>query len=233
MNTNSNLAILEYANGGLNGGAELDEAAKTHMTEHNEKDYAKAVKAVITEARAAVAEDVKEYKNRVRSYQSHFKINEAEAHRRVAEHDPKMKALYEADPMGPTMIVGQVEPPAVADVTTKPWTPPVHQPIAVIAVANILFGLPRDEFMYITLDQAREALAPYPDLLQRACSEKMDYYARMGIKILGLPGFSSENYAAGFEWARKQYPALAALYSVGKLTSRSLRELLPQILVTD
>jgi len=229
---NQNMEILSYANGNTNGGSAVHEAAREYMSNQGEKDYAKAMLAVIKEARAAVSEDVKEYKNRVRSYQSHFKINEAEAHRRVAQHDPKMRAL-EQDPMGPTMIVGEVALPSKADITVKPWNPPVHEPIAIIQVANILFGLPRDEFMHITLDQAREALAPYPDLLLKASSEKLDAYARAGISILGLPNFSSENYAAGFRWALAKYPALAALYSAGRLTSQALRDLLPQIQIND
>ena len=229
----TNLQILKYADGDLNGGAAVDVAARAYMSKQGEKDYAKAVKAVITEARAAVGEDVQEYKNRVRAYVSQFKITESEAVRRVAQHDPKMKALYEVDPMGPTMIVGEVAPPAVGKVTIQPWTPPVHEPIAIIQIANILFSLPRDENMYITLDQAREALAPYPDLLLKASSEKLDAYARAGISILGLPNFSSENYPAGFRWALSKYPALGALYSSGRLTSQALRELLPQILIND
>ena len=228
----TNLEICSYADGNLTGGAAVDSAARAHMDETGEKNYAKAVEAVIAHARESVAGDVKEYKNRVRSYQSHFKITEAEARRRVARHDPKMRAL-EQDPMGPTMIVGEVAPPAVADVTTKTWEPPVHQAISIIQIANLLFGLPRDEYGYIELAQAREALRTYPDLLQKAASDKLDAYARAGISILGLPNFSSENYAAGFRWAVAKYPALAALYSAGRLSSQALRELLPQIQITD
>ncbi len=229
---NQNIQILEYADGGLNGGAAVHAAAIEHMSKQNEKDYSKAVREVIKEARAAVAEDVKEFGNRVRSYMSEFKINEGEARKRVAQHDPRMRAL-EQDPFGPIMVTGTQPPPSKADITVPAWTPPVHEEIAVIAIANVLFKLPRDPYGFITLSQAAEALRPYPDELQRAASEKLDAYTRAEISIAGLPGFTSENYPNAFKAAARRYPSLAVLYASGRLTSQSLRELLPQVQIVD
>jgi len=228
----TNLEICSYADGNLTGGAAVDSAARAHMDETGEKNYAKAVEAVIAHARESVAGDVKEYKNRVRSYQSHFKITEAEARKRVSAHDPRMKAL-ESDPMGPIIVPGIQAPPSKADITVPAWTPPIHEPIAIIQIANLVFGLPKDEFMYITVDQANEAARPYREVLDRARGDKMDYYARTGISVLGLHGFSSENYAAGFRWAVQKYPDLAAGYATGRMTAQAWRELLPQMLIND
>jgi len=228
----TNLEIVSYADGNPNGGAAVDSAARQYMTEHSMKDYGAAVKAVITEARAAVAEDVKEFRQRTRAYMSEFKITEGEARKRVAQHDPRMKAL-EQDPFGPVMVTDTQPPPAVADVTTKPWTPPVHEPIAVIQIANLLFGLPRDEFGFIELSQAAEALRSYPDILQKAVSEKFDAYTRAEISIQGMAGSVSENYPRAFDAARRRYPALSALYASGRLSSQALRDLLPQIQIND
>jgi hypothetical protein len=163
---------------------------------------------------------------------SHFKINENEAIARVKKHDPRMAALYEGDPFGPIMVTGTQPPPSKADITVQPWTPPIHETIAIIQIANILFGLPRDEFGYITLEQARAALKPYPDELDRAAGDKMDAYAKAEIHIQGMPGSVSENYPAALEAARRRFPALKDLEG-GRISSQGLRELLPQILITD
>jgi hypothetical protein len=135
--------------------------------------------------------------------------------------------------MGPTMVTGISEPRPVADVTTKPWDPPVHQAISIIQIANLLFGLPRDEYGYIELSQAREALRNYPDLLLKAASEKLDAYTRAEMNIAGMPGFVDQNYPNAFNAALRRFPSLAALYSSGRLSSQALRELLPQILIED
>lgn len=233
---NENIAITNYADGHIteDGGAALDRAAKRYMDKSGEKDYRKAINEAIIGARVELREDRAEFRSRTRNYQSHFRINEAEARKRVIEHDPRMRAVYfESDPFGPVNVVGEVAPPAVGKVTVQPWTPPVHEPIAIIQVANLLFGLPRDENMYVTLDQCAQALAPYPDTLDRAAGDKFDGYARTEISIQGKPGSVSENYPAALEAARRRYPALAALWATGRLTSQTLRELLPQILIRD
>jgi len=228
----TNLEICSYADGNLTGGAAVDEAARAHMKETGEKSYAKAMAEVVKTAREAVADDTREFKSRVRAYMSQWKIGEGEARKRVAAHDPRMK-IYEADPFGPVMVTDTPPPPAVGKVTIQPWEPVVHEQPAIFAVANVLFNLPRDEYGFITLSQAAEALRPYPDELQKAASEKMDYYTRGEISIQGMAGSVSENYPRAFDAARRRYPALSALYASGRLSSQSLRELLPQILVND
>jgi len=184
------------------------------------------------EALAVVGENVKEFGGRVRSYQSHFKITGDEAVRRVAQYDPKMKALYESDPFGPVNIIGVQPAPAVANITVPAWTPEVHESLAVSQIANILFNLPRDEFGYNTLDQARWALKPYPDAVDRAAGDTMDARARAEIHIQGMPGSVSENYPRAIEAAWRRFPALKDL-EVGRISSQGLRELLPQILIRD
>lgn len=233
---NENIAITNYADGHIteDGGAALDRAAKRYMDKSGEKNYRKAINEAIIGARAELREDRAEFRSRTRNYQSHFRINEAEARKRVIEHDPRMRAVYfESDPFGPVNVVGEVAPPAVGKVTIEPWEPVVHEQPAIFAVANILFNLPRVPYNFIELSQAAAALRSYPDILQKAVSEKLDAYTRAEISIQGMAGSVSENYPRAFEAARRRYPALSALYATGRLSSQALRDLLPQILIND
>jgi len=234
MNIEAATQIVSYfERGNVAAGNVVNDAAREFMAENGETNYRKALVEVHRNARAEIDEGFDEFGKRGRSYASHFKIGGSEAVARVQKHDKNMAELYELDPMRATNTVGLQPEPAVADITVPQPVIPERFPGAVQQIGVMLFALPRDAEGFITLDQAAAALAPYPDLLQKATSEKMDYYARMGISILGLPGFSSENYNAGFQWAVKKYPSLAALYSTGRLTSQSLRDLLPQIQIND
>lgn len=230
---NTNQEILSYARGNLNGGAAVDLAAREYMKEHSETDYSAAVRTVIADARATVTWDKRDFTRMTRKFAAERGVSGGEAARAVAESNPRMRRIYEQDPMAASEILGVSPPPAVANITNPPWTPPVHESIAINQIVNIVFNLPRDEFGFITLGQAAEALRPYPDLLQRASADKMDFYARSEMSIMGLPGFVSEKYPIAFEGARRRFPSLAALYSSGRLSSQALRELLPQILITD
>ena len=88
--------------------------------------------------------------------------------------------------------------------------------------------------MSISFDQAARVLqSGYLDLLIKAASEKMDYYARSEISILGLPGFSSENYKLGFDSARRKYPALVEIYNAGQISLQGLKDLLPHLQLAD
>jgi len=234
MNIETASQIVSYfEKGNVAAGDVVTAAVREDMNETGEKDFAKSMITVHRKARAEIDEGFSEFGRRSRSYASHFKIGGSEAVARVQKHDKAMAHIYELDPMRATQTVGIQPEPAVGKVTTQPWTPPIHEPIAIVAIANLIFGLPKDENMFVSLDQCAQALAPYGDLLLKASSEKLDFYARSEISISGAPGFVSENYPAAFSAAGRRYPSLFALYSAGKLTSQSLRELLPQILVTD
>lgn len=234
MNIETATQVLSYfEKGNVAAGNVVNDAAREFMAENRETDYQKALVGVHRNARAEIDEGFDEFGKRGRSYASHFKIGGSEAIARVQKHDRNMAALYELDPMRATDTIGVQPEPAVADIVVPQPDIPERFPGAVQQIGVMLFALPRDSEGFITLDQAAAALAPYPTLLQQAVSEKLDYYARMGIGVLGLAGVASENYPAGFKWATKRYPSLAALYASGRLTSQALRDLLPQLRITD
>ena len=234
MNIETATQIVSYfEQGNVVAGDVVAEAVRENMSETGEKDYGKSMTTVHRKARAEIDEGFDEFGRRGRSYASHFRIGGSEAIARVQKHDKAMAHIYELDPMRATQTVGIQPEPAVGKVTIQPWMPPVHEEIAVIAIANLLFGLPRDENMYVTLDQCASALKPYPDPLHRAAGDKFDGYARAEIHIQGMPGSVSDNYPRALEAARRRYPALADLWATGRLTSQALRELLPQILIRD
>ena len=236
IHMDTNLEILSYANGNPNGGAAVDEAARAHMNKSGQRNYAKAIEAVIAHAREEVADDVKEFGNRVRAYMSQWKISEGEARKRVAAHDPRMK-IYEQDPFGPVNVVGEVAPPSKADIAVRPWNPPIRETPATTAINNILKNLPRDEDGFITESQATDALRPYEDRLWQASADRMDDYTRAETSIQGMPGFASENYPAAFQAAGRRYPSLFRLWSamgrVAAATAQALRELIPTLKITD
>ena len=232
--------ILAYARGASNGGAAIDAATKKYMLEKNEKDYRIAQRAVIADAMAAEEKtmaaqraDRREFAGRTAAYADHFNLTRAEAIKLVAAHDPRMAKVYQEDPMGPINVAAAGESRPEASITIKPWEPLVHATPAVTRFANIIFSLPRDEYGFITLRQVVDSMRPYPNLTTEATGEKMDEKARVGISILGLPGFSSENYRTGLDWAKNRYPALNALWSVGRWSAEAVRQTLPQVLIYD
>ena len=234
MNIEAATQIVSYfEKGNVGAGDMVNDAAREFMAENGETDYRKALVGVHRNARAEIDEGFDEFGKRNRAYMGQFRIGASEASARVRKHDRNMAALYELDPMRASNTVGVEPEPAVADITLPQPVIPERFPGAVQQIGVMLFGLPRDAEGFITLDQAASALAPYPELLQQATGEKMDYYARMGISVLGLTGVTSENFPAGVGWATKRFPSLAALYSTGRLTSQSLRELLPQLKIVD
>lgn len=229
-----------------NAGQELDHKVKLHAAQHNlsyeaalqqvktlEPDLYRAYVFDVTPLDRKVRDGAEEFSRRVVAYQDEWNLSRDEAKRRVGNHDPAMKC-YEQDPYGPTAIRGQTEPNPSTDWTVTQMAPGEIHVTALMQIGVLLGGLPRNPDFSISFDQAARVLqAGFLDLLVKAASEKMDYYARSEISILGLPGFSSENYKIGFDSARRKYPALTQIYSGGPITMQGLKDLLPHLQLID
>jgi hypothetical protein len=229
-----------------NAGQELDHKVKLHAAQHNlsyeaalqqvktlEPDLYRAYVFDVTPLDRKVRDGAEEFSRRVVAYQDEWNLSRDEAKRRVAAHDPAMKC-YEQDPYGPVRVVGIQEPLQTTDWTVTQMAPGEIHVTALMQISVLLGGLPRNADMSISFDAAARVLqAGYLDLLIRAAGEKMDYYARAEISILGLPGFSSENYRIGFDSARRKYPALTQIYSGGRISMQGLKELLPHLQLTN
>lgn len=223
-----------------NAGQALDAKVRRYSAEHH-CDYAEglhAMKELEPELYRAYAFDetpldrkvrngAEEFSRRVEAYESEFKISRTEAVKRVGNHDPQMKT-YAEDPFGPTRIIGETEPGPRGEASWIPMPEGEIRATALMRIAVLLGGIPRNADMSISFDQAARVLqAGYLDLLIKAAGEKFDFLARAEISILGLPGFSSDNYQIGFDSARRKYPALTEIYSGGRITLRGLKDLLP------
>jgi len=174
-----------------------------------------------------------EFSRRVVAYQEEWNLSRDEARRRVASHDPAMKC-YEQDPYASIPARGETAPLPSSDWQVSEMPVGENRVTALMQIGVLLGGIPRNPNMSISFDAAARVLqAGYLDLLVKAASEKMDYYARSEISILGLPGFSSENYKIGFDSARRKYPALTQIYSGGRISLQGLKELLPHLQLVD
>jgi hypothetical protein len=230
----TNQAILAYDRGDVSAGVAVDVAAKAHMEKTGEKNYSAAIKAVIKEAKATAVWDKRDFTRMTRKFAAERGISGSEAARAVAdEGGPRMRRIYEQDPMGATELLGVSPPPAVADITVPQPVVPVRMPGSVQQVGVMLNALPRDPWGYVNLDQCAQALKPYPSLLDKAAGDAMNAYAYALIDILGLVGFKDQNFPIAYEEAKRRYRSLFALYQTGALTSQSLREMLPILKITD
>lgn len=234
MNIETAAEIVSYfEKGNVGAGDMVNDAAREFMAENGETDYRKALVGVHRNARAEIDEGFDEFGRRGRSYASHFKIGGSEAIARVQKHDKAMAHIYQLDPMRATETVGIQPAPAVADITVSNPDIPERFTSAEQEVFNVIAGLPKDADGYVTTRQVDAVLAASGARVDEAWGNRMDAKARAGIRILGLPNFSSDNYAAGFRWAASKFPALARMWAGGRPTAQGVREAFPQLLITD
>lgn len=230
----------------LNAGQELDAKVRWYSAEHHcsYEEGLTAMRELAPELYQAYVFDetpldgevrrgVEEFGRRVVAYQEQWNLSRDEARRRVAAHDPGMRA-YAEDPYGPIRVRGETAPRPSADVEVTQMPPGQIHSTALMQIAVLLGGIPRNPDMSISFDAAAQVLlAGYLDLLIAAAGEVLDSLTRAEFNKRGLPGYLSEHYPTLFQQVTRQYPELATIYSGGRITLQGLKDLLPHFQLVD